>query len=330
MAAKKTTKPAGGAKTTKPAGGALTKTPSKPKVDPTAAKTQARETYLSTVRNLGSLTVGSPEYNAAIATVKKTGKQLGYNDNRITTAINKYQQHGTPGATPGTPEAAFRGLTPEQQTQELGADYGAYLNQAWTQEQQRLAQGQPDFSSQLESARQNVMGQFERTMGPEFERQQMELRQRMAEQGIDPNSGAYQAQMKMLNDAQSNARQNAMSQAFTQGAEYQQQGFTQDVTGRMLPFQIAELGSKPYQLGYAARTQAEQAALDRAFQERVAKSGGGASIRAAQIQADAMRDAAATQAMGQYGQQPRPNPWSSAAQGFATGAGAATTNYFLK
>lgn len=317
-------------KTTKPAGGALTKTPSKPKVDPTAAKTQARETYLSTVRNLGSLTVGSPEYNAAISTVKKTGKQLGYNDNRITTAINKYQQRGTPGATPGTPESAFRGLPFEGQVQEVGSDALAYQNEAWRQEQQRLAQGMPDFSSQLESARQNVMGQFERTMGPEFERQQMELRQRMAEQGIDPNSGAYQAQMKMLNDSQNAARQNAMSQAFTQGAEYQQQGFTQGVAGRMLPFQIAQLGSEPWKLGFAARTEAQQAELNRQAQERMAKAGGGASIRAAQIQADAMRDAAAAQAMGQYGQQPRPNPWSSAAQGIGTGVGLGVTNAALR
>jgi len=257
--------------TNRSASGALGRTPSKSKVDPNAAKTKARQDYVTNVHNLANLMVGSPEHAAAIATINRTGKQLGYNTNRINTAINKWQQRGTPGATPGTPEAAFRGLTPQQQAQEMGADYGAYLNQAYAQEQKRLAQGQPDFSSQLESARQNVMGQFERTMGPEFQRQQMELRQRLAEQGIDPNSGAYQAQMKALNDAQSNARQNAMSQAFTQGAEYQQQGFTQDVTGRMLPFQIAQLGSEPWKLGFAARTEAEQAALNRQSQERMAR-----------------------------------------------------------
>lgn len=317
-------------KTTKPAGGALTKTPSKPKVDPTTAKTKARELYLSTVRNLGSLTVGSPEYNAAIATVKKTGKQLGYNDNRITTAINKYQQRGTPGATPGTPESAFRGLPFEGQVQEVGSDALAYQNEAWAQEQQRLAQGMPDFSSQLESARQNVMGQFERTMGPEFQRQQMELRQRMAEQGIDPNSGAYQAQMKMLNDSQNAARQNAMSQAFTQGAEYQQQGFTQNVTGRLLPFQIAQAGSKPWEMTYAAMIEAQQKEKDRQAALQQARIGGGSAVNAAKLQADAMRDAAATQAMGQYGQQPRPNPLSTAAQGLATGVSLGVTNAALR
>jgi len=317
-------------KTTKPAGGALTKTPSKPKVDPTAAKTQARELYLSTVRNLGNLTVGSPEYNAAIATVKKTGKQLGYNDNRITTAINKYQQRGTPGATPGTPESAFRGLPFEGQVQEVGSDALAYQNEAWRQEQQRLAQGMPDFSSQLESARQNVMGQFERTMGPEFERQQMELRQRMAEQGIDPNSGAYQAQMKMLNDAQNNARQNAMSQAFTQGADYQQQGFTQNIASRTLPFQLFQMGSEPWKLSYAAQQEAKQAELNRQAQERIAKSSGGSALGVAQLNRQTALDVAAMQNMGQYGQQPRPNPWSSAAQGIGTGVGLGAANAFLK
>jgi len=234
---------------------------------------------------------------------------------------------GTPTAPTGSVEEQFRNLTPEQQVAEMGTDYGAYLNEAFAREQARLAAGQPDFSSQLESARQNVMGQFERTMGPEFERQQMQLRQRMAEQGIDPNSGAYQAQMKMLNDAQNSARQNAMTEAFTQGAGYQQQGFTQDVTGRMLPFQIAQAGSRPWELGFAARTEAQQKELDRKAQLEAARSGGGASVRSAQIQADAMRDVAAMERMNQYNQQPKPNIGSSLAQGLGSGSGAAAVNW---
>ena len=324
MAAKNTTnKPA-----TK--GGALSKNPSTPRNDPKAERAKNNDAYSASVRNLPNLLVGSPEYDAAINNINKLGKRLGYKPERINNSINKWQQKGTPGAPPGSPEAAFRNMSPDQQVAEMGEDYGAYLNQAWAQEQARLGQPQPDFSNQLESARQNVMGQFERTMGPEFQRQQMELRQRMAEQGIDPNSGAYQAQMKMLNDSQNSARQNAMSQAFTQGAEYQQQGFTQDVTGRTLPFQIAQLGSEPWKLGFAARTEAQQKALDRQAQERVARAGGGAAIRAAQIQADAARDTAAMQAMNGYNQQPKPNPWSGFATGFGTGAGAAATNSLLK
>lgn len=324
MAAKNTNnKPATNKSPSK--GGALSTAPSKP-----AANKPAPNKAAEGLKRVSPGVYRNPQGQL----VNSAGKRIDSRGRPIKTTPTKpaptNKPVGTPNAPTGSVEEQFRNLSPEQQTTELGADYGAYLNQAFAAEQARLAQGQPDFSSQLESARQNVMGQFERTMGPEFQRQQMELRQRMAEQGIDPNSGAYQAQMKMLNDAQNNARQNAMSQAFTQGAEYQQQGFTQDVTGRMLPFQIAELGSKPYQLGYAARTQAEQAALDRAAQERVAKSGGGASIRAAQIQADAMRDAAATQAMGQYGQQPKPNVGSSLAQGIGTGIGAGTVGYITR
>lgn len=237
---------------------------------------------------------------------------------------------GTPNAPAGSVEEQFRRLSPEQQAAEMGTDYGAYMNQAWAQEQARLAAGRPDFSSQLESARQNVMGQFERTMGPEFQRQQMELRQRLAEQGIDPNSGAYQAQMKMLNDAQSNARQNAMSQAFTQGAEYEQQGFTQDVTGRLLPFQIGQLGARPWELGFAARTEAEQKEKDRQAALQQARIGGGSAVNAAKIQADAARDAAAMQAMNQWNQPKQPSFGSGFAQGFGTGSGAAATNWALK
>ena len=72
MAAKKTAnKPAPSKPVTR--GGALSKSPSKPRTDPKVAQQKARDTYLTTVRNLGNLTVGSPEYNAALATVNKTG-----------------------------------------------------------------------------------------------------------------------------------------------------------------------------------------------------------------------------------------------------------------
>jgi len=307
-------------------GGALSTSPSKPRTDPKVAQQKARNTYLTTVRNLGNLTVGSPEYNAAIEIINKTGKQLGYKEGRINTAINKYAQKGTPGAPPGTPEAAFRGLTPEGQIQEVGTDALALGNEAYIREMERMRQGQPDFSSQLESSRQQAAAQFERTMGPEFERQQMQLRQRMAEQGIDPNSGAYQAQMKMLNDAQSNARQNSMDSAFQRGAEYQQQEFTQDVTGRMVPFQMMQAGADAWKLPYAARTQAEQEALNRASQERAARSGGGSAVAAARIQADAARDVAAMERAQGWNQPQRQNPLSAAAQGLGTGAGAAVVN----
>lgn len=326
MAAKKTAnKPAPSKPVTR--GGALSTSPSKPRTDPKVAQQKARDTYLTTVRGLVNLTVGSPEYNAALATVNKTGKQLGYKEGRINTAINKYAQKGTPGAPPGTPEAAFRGLTPEGQIQETGTDALALANEAYAREMERMRQGQPDFSGQLESARQNVMGQFERTMGPEFERQQMQLRQRMAEQGIDPNSGAYQAQMKMLNDAQASARQNAMSQAFTQGAEYQQQGFTQDVTGRMLPFQMMQAGADAWKLPYAAKTQAEQAALDRASQERNVRASGSAATNVANINARSQQDSIAAANIQQYNQPQRQNPLSALAQGVGTGTSAAATRY---
>jgi hypothetical protein len=229
-----------------------------------------------------------------------------------------------------TKDKDFRNLSQNKQIGELGTDALAYGNLAFKKEQERLAAGQPDFSDQLESARQNVMGQFERTMGPEFERQQMQLRQRMAEQGIDPNSGAYQAQMKMLNDSQNNARQNAMSQAFTQGAEYEQQGFTQDVTGRLLPFQIGQMTSEAWKLPFAARTEAEQKELDRQAAIQQARISGGATVGAARENAAAARDVAAAQNMDRYNPVKKPNIGSSFATGLGAGAGTAGTNWALK
>lgn len=229
-----------------------------------------------------------------------------------------------------TKDKDFRNLSQDKQIGEVGTDALAYTNLAFKKEQERLAAGQPNFSNQLDSARKVVLGQFERTMGPEFQRQQMELRQRMAEQGIDPNSGAYQAQMKMLNDSQNNARQNAMTEAFTQGAGYQQQGFTQDVTGRMLPFQIGQMSSEAWKLPFAARTEAEQKELDRQAAIQQARISGGATVGAARENAAAARDVAAAENMNRYNPVKKPSVGSSFATGFGTGSGAAATNLVLK
>lgn len=197
-------------------------------------------------------------------------------------------------------------------------------NNPWANVQQQ------GFTDQMNAARQSVMGEFERTMAPEFQRQDAEFEQRMADQGIDPNSGAYQAQFRAIKESQNNARNQAQSQAFQLGSQYQQQGYDQFMGGQKLPFEQYAATSDMWKVPYATQMDALQAEKNRQAQERMAKTSGSSAIGAAQIQANAARDVAAMQGMNQYNQSQRPNAGSSFAQGLGTGFGAGATNQLLK
>jgi hypothetical protein len=198
------------------------------------------------------------------------------------------------------------------------------------------------FQSQMDQARQNVMNEFERSMGPQFEREEQGFRQRMAEQGIDPNSGAFQVQYQNMKEAQNAARQGAQAQAFQLGAGYQQQVFQQGMEGRRLPLeQLAATTpyfTQPYQTGMAG----QQADLQRKFeaeqqqkllQQRMeeAQLGARTSMGTAQLGAQTQRDIATMQMVNsQYGnqQQQQAPPWyNSVIQGTVQGGLAGYINY---
>jgi hypothetical protein len=233
----------------------------------------------------------------------------------------------TTGATPGTAKPQptdaqrFAGLSPEQQGNEMADVSGQFgkdilgragqfdPNNPWANVQQQ------GFSDQMEAARQNTMAQFERSMGPEFQRQDAEFNQRMAEQGIDPNSGAYQAQYKAMKDAQNNARLNAQSQAFQLGSQYQQQGYEQFMGGQKLPFEQYAATEKMWTLPYTASAEATQAEKTRQAQLQQARIGAGASVAGARIGAESAQNIAAMQGMQNYQTQQQPSFGSSLAQG---------------
>ena len=229
----------------------------------------------------------------------------------------------------------FANQTPEQQGNQMGDVSGQFgmniLNRAarfdpnnpWANAQQQ------GFTDQLKSARQSVMGEFERTMAPEFQRQDAEFQQRMAEQGIDPNSGAYQAQFRAIKESQNNARNQAQSQAFQLGSQYQQQGYEQFIGSQKLPFEQYAMTEKMWTLPYSAQMDAIQAEKNRQAQLAAARTSGSATTRAAQIQADAARDVAAQQNINQYNPTKKPSVGSSLAQGVGTGVGAAGTKLAL-
>lgn len=85
-----------------------------------------------------------------------------------------------------------------------------------------------DYQAQFDSAYQNSMNRFNRTMQPEFERQQQDFRQMAAERGWDPTSDAYaKAYQQQVTDPQSNARQGAMESAYGAGLQGQAQAYGQ-------------------------------------------------------------------------------------------------------
>jgi hypothetical protein len=164
----------------------------------------------------------------------------------------------------------------------------------------------------------------------------------MVEQGIDPNSGAYQVQYQNMKEAQNAARQGAQAQAFQLGAGYQQQGFQQGMQGR--GFALEQLAATtpyftlPYQTGMAGQQQeaqrqfeGQQAEANRRAAMEQAQLGARTSMGTAQLGAQTQRDIATMQMVNsQYGnqQQQQAPPWYNyAIQGAVQGGTAGFINY---
>lgn len=237
-----------------------------------------------------------------------------------------------------TNEPAWRRNPQRRQDEELRTDAGFLINQGMD-----LAQGfnpynpyarapEQGYVKALEQAQASVMDQFNRTMEPQFARQAQDFQQQMMAQGIDPNSDAYKIRFQEMQKSQNDARQTAMSQAYQLGMENQAQGHTQFMQGLQYPLQAAQTYMPMYQVPQQQQFAARQAEIERKAQQRNIATQGQYSLRAAQAGAQATRDAAAMQMMGQYGQggQQSINPLSAAVGGFAQGAGAGMTGYFLR
>lgn len=206
----------------------------------------------------------------------------------------------------------FSKMTPDQQNRSMATQAGQQYNQMMSQYQgydvnKGFSGYEQAFTDQLNKARDVVMNQFESRMGPEFEKQDAAFAQQMAEQGIDPNSGAYQAQYRAMKQAQNDARQSAQTQAFQLGSQYQQQGFEQGKEAYTTPATIWQATSTPWEMQQkiALEQQAQQNQLAQARMQT------GASIASARIGAEASRDVGAMNMMSNYGGQPQQNPWAT-------------------
>jgi hypothetical protein len=155
-------------------------------------------------------------------------------------------------------------------------------------------QYQPQFEQEMERARQNVMGQFDRRNTQAFAQQRQDFETTMANKGVAPGSQQYQLELKSLNDRQDMARQEAMGAAEQAAYGVQAQQFGQAGQLAMRPYEQFGVLQQPYLAGIGAQYQSqagsqaqeyakELAALDNKYKLQQIKAtprggGGGSQI----------------------------------------------------
>ena len=186
------------------------------------------------------------------------------------------------------------------------------------------SQYDPIYSQEMERARQNVMGQFERQMGPEFQRQQEQFQQMAAERGLDPNSVAYKTQLQQLNERQDAARQQAMSSAESAAQGVQSQMYQQATGLSLLPGQIAGQYMLPFSeqqklllLQAQQKYESKEARRERESRERIARIG----ASAAKPDTSVYDEWAARRIAEGYAPSQNPNPGAGFFEGLPSGFG---------
>ena len=282
---------------------ALAKDPGKKEVkefDP--ARASGRVKYLERVRP------NDPEIKRLKAQLKKSGYQA-------------QSQSTTP--QPPTQEERVTGASGD--VFEKMAGYAQQFDPRTFQ-----AQYEPIYGAEMERARQNIMGQFERRNAEEFARQTQGLEQSILERGLDPAGEAAQSLRKQLTQRQDLARQEALSAAESAADARQKEMYGQATGSQLLGGQISGQFIDPYMLSSQQRYGTQQQQID--FEQRKAL--------AAQQQKYALEQIAKTPrggggggqqpdyygqyllgTLGQgYNQQPQINPYATAAQGLLQGA----------
>lgn len=300
-----------------------------------------------TVRSPGSRTptgsskwvrIGAGQYKDQYGNVKK-GQQK-----RPTKDMSQKQPASAP-TTPLQPPPPSLPTLPELTEEGLRAGAGAYGDIVnyfrGFDPYQMQAKYQPGFETEMEKARQNIMGTFERRNQEEFQRQQEDVQRQIAERGLDPASPAAQGLYKQLNVRQDLARQEALSAAEQAAYGVQEQGFGQAYKTAMAPYAAFPAIQDPYMAGIGAQYQGQQLTQQQQFearqnqlarqaQERIARmsrgGGGGIDPATAAFNELQFRDIA-----NRYTpQQPKPNPNAQLGQGIAQGGAQAVNQYLLR
>lgn len=248
-------------------------------------------------------------------------------------APSRDMSKGKVAATPAV-EAPV-GPTPESVTQEgfmgAGQAYQNMLNRFQGE------QYQPNFEAEMERARQNVMGQFERRNAQAFAQQRQDFETAMANRGIAPGGEQYNRELKALTDRQDMARQEAMGAAEQAAYGVQQQQFGQAGDLAMRKYEQWNVLQQPYMAGIGAEYQSQEAALQRQFEEamrrgdrasaeriaRMSRGGGGGGGQQGPTLYERMQ---AGELGSGYGQGQQVNPWAAIGQNIASGGSQAIIN----
>lgn len=192
------------------------------------------------------------------------------------------------------------------------------------------SQYEPVYSQEMERARQNVLGQFERRNVEEFGRQTQELERSIAERGLDPAGEAARALRKQVTERQDLARQEALSAAESAAQGVNQQIYQQATGAALLPQQIASGFMDPYQASMQQRFLNQQGIQQFEQQKALAAQKQRNDLELIAKTPRGGGGAAPPDYMGQYllgtlsqgySQQPQVNPWAAGAQGLAAGFG---------
>lgn len=156
-------------------------------------------------------------------------QQKGFNKGFEMPASQTGQQEGMQlgGARPpmnlDQQQQRIQGQSGRVQGQALGLAGGALggmQQQPFSLEGLPAAPGQGDFGREKEAVSQNIMGEFDRRMAPQFAQEREGFEQTMANRGIPVGSEQYDRELKGLEQRQNDAKLSAQSQAFEMsGAE---------------------------------------------------------------------------------------------------------------
>ena len=277
-----------------------------------------------------------PNYANLQKTFQDAARKAGVSGNTVKDLLGKYgKAKPAPQAAQPVQNAGPEPVTPESVAQDVIVGGGGAYDEMLNRFRGGLGQPQADFTAEMDRARQNVLGQFERRNAESFAREREATQQSILERGLDPNSPAAQAMVRDLNDRQDRARQEALASAEETAYGVQKQGFGQQLDLSKLPYEQFATLQAPFIAGLQSQYGQTEAQQKFGMEQALAKQQFGydlkkiqAANRGAGAGTSAADNAFAQYIIGQYGNQnqPRPNPGAAFGTGLAQGAGTGITN----
>lgn len=138
-----------------------------------------------------------------------------------------------PAAAPAPVDPATDGKTSFDEATQGGNEM---MNMLYGQMQSRGDFAPGDYSQQRQRAEESVMGTFNRRMDPQFQKEEADFRQMMAERGIPETSDQFAREYQNMKRTQNDARLDAMDRGVQLGQGEQAQAFGQQVQTYQMPY----------------------------------------------------------------------------------------------